>query len=424
MASYQGTNITPGTDQQVADQVAKIDASLATPASIASPATPSIASTVAPPVPATQPANTMSATNLGTQQPGTYSTYFPPATASVGLAETATASKDAYMARTAQEADQLNQDQDTGNSAISTLLAKLGGAATAKTDAEATAGLPQQQQDINDLTSTMESVSRNYDKQIQALSLNNPTGALAPGVAIETNRLNAEKASTLADYALVLNAKTRNYSTMSSIVDAKADAETEDLKTQLSGLEYFQSQNSSRLSDDQKTLLQDKIDAADKEYTDAKDARTAVGQVQLEAAKNGAPVSVIQAIGKAQDQASAISASGGYLKTPTTAITFSKADTQQGAANAGMPIDQFSKLSPDDQNYYINGYSQFQELLKQHEAGTLSDSDLSSAIDTASGISDTVKAQLKTKAGIDTASSGAAGWFSGAAGLLGSLLGV
>lgn len=65
---------------------------------------------IATPVPPVVPVNTMPATALG-QNPVTYASQFPTPTASVGLAETATASKDAYLANAAKEADALTAEQ-------------------------------------------------------------------------------------------------------------------------------------------------------------------------------------------------------------------------------------------------------------------------------------------------------------------------
>ena len=53
------------------------------------------------------------------------------------------------------------------------------------------------------------------------------------------------------------------------------------------------------------------------QVTDAKD----VAAVQLEAAKNGADATTLQAIGNATDQASAIAAAGKYMQTPTSTAT-------------------------------------------------------------------------------------------------------
>lgn len=298
MASYKGVTINAGDDASVASQVANIDDKGGT----------------------TTPVNTMPGAAVGTN-PTTYATYFPTSTAHTGLAETATASRDAYLANTAKEADQLTETQSTDKSSIQALLAKLGMASTKKTNLYESSGLNDQQKDIDTITSEMESTGRSFDKQIETIRNTNPEGKLVSGVDVDVNNLTRQKAATLADQAIVLNAKTRNFTTAKSIIDTKVDAETDDLKTQLTGLQYFYDQNAGTLTKDQATLLQQKINEAQDEYDEAKTTRTNIGNIQLEAAKNGAPVSIVKAIGAASDITGATSAAGSYLVTPKTSTT-------------------------------------------------------------------------------------------------------
>lgn len=326
------------------------------------------------------PVNTMPATALGSN-PTTYSSYTPTSTASSGLAESAVASKDAYIASKAAEADQLTATQAQGKSQIATLLGKLGVAATTKADQYESSGLNQDQKDIDSLTSEMESTGRNFDKQIETVQNNNPEGKLASGVQIDVNNLTRQKASTLADIAIVLNAKSRNYDTAKSIIDTKADAETDDLKTQLQGLQFFYQENAGTLDKDQQIMLQDKISAAQDELDTAKTLRTQIGNVQLEAAKNGAPVSVVKAIGAAQDIEGAATAAGGYLKAASTGTSFdSYSDTEQrtvSRANLGKASDQtkavFLSTPPAFQDAFIRNGSGSAAATPQNIANSLAE---------------------------------------------------
>lgn len=373
------------------------------------------------------PANTMPAPALGTN-PSTYSSYFPsPNPAQTNLATTAVASKDAYLANTAKEADALTTDQATGKQSIVDAFTQLAGKATERSDLYESSGVNADKKSIDELTSQIESRGQAYDKQIQDIQLNNPEGKLASGVQNEVNRVSAQKASELADLSIVLNAKTRNYDTAKSIIDTKVDAETADLQTKLTGLQFFYQENESHLSDDKKTLLQSKIDDAQNELDDARTLRTQVGNVQLEAAKNGAPVSVVRAIGAATDLTGAAAAAGGYLKAPTSGGTFTTTQTNSGAANAGVPIEQFKTLSADDQNYFINGYSAFSAALKQVQAGTATEDDLRDAINS-SALDDAGKQILFQRAGISATapakSGGIGSFFSSALQFVGNLFGA
>lgn len=316
-------------------------------------------------MPAVQaPVNSMPAEQLGTN-PSTYSTFFPPPSASSNLSETAIASKDSYLANLAKEADVAKANQTQSKTTLADVFAKISGQASKKADLYDSGGINQDQKDIDELTSTIESRGRAYDKQIEDIQSNNPEGKLASGVTNEVNRVSRQKAGELADLAIVLNAKTRNFTTAKSIIDTKVDAETEDLKNKLSGLEFFYNENAATLSDDQKTLLGDKIDAANREYAAAKDTRTLIGNVQLEAAKNGAPVSIVRAIGAATDQESAMTAAGGYLKAQNAAgAAYSAADART-VNQAGL-----GSATQRTKDVFLNTPSDFQMAFIRNGSGS------------------------------------------------------
>lgn len=85
--------------------------------------------------------------------------------------------------------------------------------------------------------------------------------------------------------------------------------------------------------------------------------------------------------------------------SPTTKFTVTQ--TNKGASNAGLPVASFSKLTPDDKNYFINGYAHFTTALKSVQAGTHTQDELKAAIDSAP-ISQQAKDILYGKAGIST----------------------
>lgn len=386
-------------------------------------ASPPAGGTVAPPV------NSIPAPALGSN-PSTYSTYFPTPSAHTNLAESAIASKDAYLANSAKEADALKAEQATGKKTIADAFTQLSGQSKKKADLYESGGINTDKKAIDELTSQIESRTRAYDKQIQDIQMNNPEGKLASGVQNEVNRVSQQKASELADLAIVLNAKTRNYDTAKGIIDTKVDAETEDLRNKLTGLQFFYNENASNLSEDKKILLNDKITQAQNELDDKKQLRKDIGILQLDAAKNGAPVSIVRAIGAATDITNATAAAGGYLKTPKVGTgpgTFTTSQINDGAANAGIPISQFNTLSADDKNYFVNGYSSFTAALKQVQNGDATEDDLRSAIE-ATTLTPAGKAILYKRAGISATgaakSGGVGGFFSSAMQFVGNLFGA
>lgn len=278
--------------------------------------TSSYTSAVNNPVTPVVPANTISSTNLPAASGATtYQTYTAPSTASTGLTETALAAKDAALAAMSTNDTQLTADDAASKSTQQSILSKLGLEEENRQSQYQTAGVNQDQQDITDLSNDIDATNRSYTKQIEAVAAN-PQGRTDGGVDVVSNALKQQQASTLADKAILLTAKTNQLNTAKGIIDAQVDAETDDLKTQLSGLQYFYTQNEAKLTGDQKTQLQDKIDAAQNEYQDAKDTRTQINQLKLTAAQNGAPLSVLQAIGKATTVDDATAALGGYASDP------------------------------------------------------------------------------------------------------------
>lgn len=83
--------------------------------------------------------------------------------------------------------------------------------------------------------------------------------------------------------------------------------------------------------------------------------------------------------------------------------TFTKTQLATGAANAGVPMDQFGNLTDDDKNYFIHGYSTFNTNLKAVKDGTATEADLRANID-ASPLSDDAKNILYKRAGISSTS--------------------
>lgn len=342
--SYKGVPITAGSDADIAAQLARIDSQQAP-----------------------KPVNSIPAAELG-KNTKTYSTYFPAPTASAGLAETATASKDAYLSSIAGETDTLVADQAAGKGAIQGLLGRLGMSAGKKADLYESSGLNSDRKAIDELTSQMEATGRNFDKQIETIQNTNPEGKLVSGVNIDINNLTRQKAATLADQAIVLNARTRNYDTAKSIIDTKADAETEDLRTQLQGLQFFYSENAQNLDTNKRTLLQEQIDAANREYQTAHDLRTQIGQVQLQAASNGAPVSVVSAIGRSGDWEGALRAAGGYLKAPKQAaagMSYYKDDETRLIMRSGL-----SGASQSTKNAFLASPADFQDAFIRNGSGS------------------------------------------------------
>lgn len=299
MASYKGVTIKPGSDSDVAAQVAAIDGR-----------GPTANTPITPPA----PVNKMNAADLGKSQ-GTYSSWFPTPTASTGLATSAVSARDGILSGLARETDSLATDQATGRSAIVDLMKNIGGLGRKRNSMYEDEGVNDLRREIDEITNGMEARDRSYTNQIREAE-KNTEGKLVSGVNIDVNNLSKSKAAELADMAIVLSAKTRNFNTAKAIIDEKVTAETEELKIQLEGLKFFYAENASTLTENKRTLLEQKIDQADTELEEARELRTKIGEFQFQAAANGAGTAIVAAVGAATTVDGAIAAMGTYASDP------------------------------------------------------------------------------------------------------------
>jgi hypothetical protein len=312
-------------------------------------------------MPARGPANSISAENLNAS-PLTP----PPASTKTGYA--------GLIESTNAVITDLTPKVTQGEADIKGVYDKLGQQNTARADAYTSDGVYDKQKTYNNLVNTMNAKDLAYRRKLEKISNENPTGQLAAGQQIEADKVSREWASEKADLAIAAAFAKDDYTLAKSIVDDLIKADTEDLTTQLAGMQFFYSQNYNKLSQAQLTQLQQETTKVQNELNDKKDLLTQIGAIQLEAAKNGAPASVITTIGASGDVTKAIAAGGTYIGlydrmnadslmnsrlddgTGTAAdIKFSDTQIANGAAAAGVSLEAFSALDKDTQNFFING---------------------------------------------------------------------
>lgn len=318
--------------------------------------------------------NTVSATSL-TSTPTPLNTDYPKTgSASLGLIDSARSVRDSAVKSYQDELAQLGTDQTSGSKDMQTLWSKLGMQSTNQDAEYKKQGIYDMKKEVDSISSQMDARDLYYRRQIEDLQAKNPEGMWKSGLAIETDRLAGQSAREQADLAIVLSAKTKQFDTAKSMVDAKIEAETDLLKTQLQARQWFFEQNKSRMSElEQKTWTTALLDDQRK-YEDTKANLASIANIQLAAAKNGAPYSVISAIGKQTDLSSAIVTAGSYLDensgsgaiganggfgkvgsiTPSgNTQLFTAAQLETGAAQAHMNVSEFNDLNNDVKNFWI-----------------------------------------------------------------------
>lgn len=295
------------------------------------------------------PANTVNVDNLNSKP---YVT--PPTTPKTGYAGLIESTNAVITGATKKVND--------GQTDITDVYDKLGKMNSNKADLYDTEGVYDKQKAYNDIVNTMNAKDLAYRRKIEKIRNENPTGQLEAGQQIAIDAEEKAWASEKADMAISAAFARDDYTLAKTIVDDKISAETEDLKTQLDGLKFFYSQNYNTLNDAQKTLLQQQTAQVEQELSDKKELISNISSVQLEAAQNGAPASVIMAIGKATDTTQAIASAGKYIglydrmkANGGGGVSFSNTQIANGAANAGVPLSTFQGFDKDTQNFFING---------------------------------------------------------------------
>lgn len=256
---------------------------------------------------------------------------------------------------------------DQGEKDIKGIYDKLGQQSQKRQGLLESEGVYEKEKAYKDITNTMNAKDLAYRRKIEKIQNENPDGQFQSGQQIAIDKVEREWASEKADLAISAAFLRDDAVLARSIVEDKISAETEDLTTELAGLQFFYSQNYNKLSDAQKTLLQQQTNQVQTELDERKSLLGDIGNIQLEAAANGAPADLIVKIGKATDVTQAISAAGKYIGLydrmkaddamggGSSGVKFSDTQIANGAAAAGVTLSQFEGFDKDTQNFFING---------------------------------------------------------------------
>lgn len=295
--SYQGVTINPGTDAQVASQIASINASK----------TPTVNSS-----------NPVDASRLGAQ-PFTVPQAGTPTAASSGqeyISSLNQSNQNADQQATQNNLDFLKATKVQGQNDITTLSNQLAGRSQEQDTLYASSGVDDLKRQLDDVSHRIEAEQVSNRHAVENLQKNNPNGMLTGALNDTVNRLNGESFSRQADLAVVQNAANNKYETAKSIIDRKIESETEADKIRLENLKFFYQENSDNLSKAEDRQYQAKIQAEERKYNETVQAKKELGDTQLQllqsAGAQGAPLSVKMAIQSAKTPQEAITAAGVY----------------------------------------------------------------------------------------------------------------
>lgn len=166
------------------------------------------------------------------------------------------------------------------------------------------------------LTSEIEAEQLSNRRRIEALQKNNPQGLAAGGLEQEINRINRDSVSKQADLAILQNSALRNYDTAKAIADRQLELKLEPLKANLENLKFFYTENKADFNRADDRLYAEAIKKSDAELKKQETLETQIMNMKLTAAQNGAPASVLSALGKATTIDQAVQAIGSYASDP------------------------------------------------------------------------------------------------------------
>lgn len=190
---------------------------------------------------------------------------------------------------------------------IAKLIGLQSGEAAATTAAQEQVGLSDKQLALNDINKKITTTSRAYDEQIKNLSKNG-TGYNG-GNQVAISDLNRQKNEDLANLAIIQSGANGDLQTANDIIKSKMDAQFEPIKNQIASLTQLYNLTQNDLSESEKLQVQTQIDQQKQSAQNLYSSKQNAYQTALQ---NGAPASVLKAIGEAATPEQAQQAVGSY----------------------------------------------------------------------------------------------------------------
>ena len=292
---------------------------------------------------------------------------------------------------TTERIEGLSTEVERDEKEIRSIYDQLGQKAADRVDAYAKEKTPfgtvnVAQKELQDINSRIKQREMAYRRRIEKIQDENPEGQLAEGQRLALDKIEREWAREAADLSLVAEVKLGNFNAAKSIIDEKIDAETEALQAELAGLQMFYSQNYNRLSEERRTQLQQETAIVSDELEETRNRESQIGELQLAAAQNGAPVETVLAIGRSVTVEDAIVAAGQFVSdrrggTGTSGSNFfTKTQKAKGASAAGVSLEEFEQYDTDTQNFFLNSYTDATKMVDEEFAAGASLEEIQSAI--------------------------------------------
>lgn len=178
---------------------------------------------------------------------------------------------------------------------------------------EEEAGIPKLSQELTDIQNQMDQRSRALTHELRAIE-KNTAGMSASAVQSEKQRAQRDASLELADMSIILNARNRNLSTTTSIIDRKIKLQLEPLEEQIQFQKFFLDRADTALTSAEKKELEATTRAEENIFEFLKTEMKAIHTIAAKAAENGADQNLYNTILGAKSQAEAIQLAGDFVK--------------------------------------------------------------------------------------------------------------
>jgi len=243
----------------------------------------------------------------------------PTPTASLGVSTQAEQYAKSSKANADAEQQRLDKQQEalqSSEQSIADIITGMGEAGNKKQQAYQDQGLIDIKKSSDSVRTAMESANLATRRRIEELQKNNPEGQSASALSAQIRDIEAKNASYQADQAIVLSALNRDFDTAKSFIDAKVDAETEQMKATLDARTFLYENNKDRFTKAEQRKIEADLRDENRAYQEEKETKKTLEEKKIEAMENaqeqGAPTSIIQAISKSKTVEEVITNAGQY----------------------------------------------------------------------------------------------------------------
>jgi hypothetical protein len=261
-------------------------------------------------------------------------------------------------------------ERDNQKKVLDELYKSLGTATEHKATAYDTGGVTALRDEVQGYKDQIDAEQLANRRRIEAIR--GGGGSIAQG-NLEADVANRQSISKQADLAILQNNSLRRYDIAKDVADQKVQAELEPLKLKIEYQQSIFNSIANRLTTAERDQVQSVIDSNKQQLTLQKDNKEQINKIAIEYGQNGGDSATQAKILKATTPEEAIQLAGNTLgstdrqyklslidknnnSTTNSKVNkiFSPTQSNKGAINASLGIDEFNRLSDDIKNFYIN----------------------------------------------------------------------